>query len=207
MSKRFDQKARELDEHPVMREIALKFSQTLLTHVPLSQNYNMLDYGCGSGLIGMHLYSAVKSITMMDNSEGMLNILKEKIQKDNISNMEVMKSDLESSEIEPETFDVIYMNNVLHHIDDISSFLRLAKKTLKPKGYLCIGDFEKEDGSFHEDNSDVKHFGFDEQEIDAYLENCNLKKMKMEKYYIIKKPDKSGELQHYPLFIMTSIKA
>ena len=89
MSKRFDEKARELDAHPVMREIALSFSRTLSTHVPLSQNFHVLDYGCGSGLIGMHLYSAVKSMTMMDSSEGMLNVLKEKIQKDNISNMMV----------------------------------------------------------------------------------------------------------------------
>lgn len=207
MSKRFDEKARELDAHPVMREIALNFSRTLSTHVHLSESFRVLDYGCGSGLIGMHLHSAVKSITMMDSSEGMLNILVEKIQKHNIQNMEVMKSDMESSGIEAETFDVIYMNNVLHHIDDIPSFLRLTKNTLKPNGYLCIGDFEKEDGSFHEDNSDVRHFGFDEREIDAYLERCNLKKMIMERYYSISKPNKSGELQHYPLFFMTSIKA
>ncbi|CAK8724090.1 hypothetical protein GMJAKD_13585 [Candidatus Electrothrix aarhusensis] len=207
MSKRFDQKARELDEHPVMREIALKFSQTFLTHVPLTQNCNILDYGCGSGLIGMHLYLNAKSIIMMDTSEGMLNILKEKIQKNDISNMEIMNCELEKAQIEPKSSDVIYMNNVLHHIEDVSAFLTVAKKILKPKGYLCIGDFEKEDGSFHDDNSDVRHFGFEEHEIDKYLANCSLKKIKRERYYTIKKPDNSGQMQQYPLFFISAIKA
>jgi len=50
VSKRFDEKARELDAHPVMREIALSFSRILSAHVHLSKNFNVLDYGCGSGL-------------------------------------------------------------------------------------------------------------------------------------------------------------
>jgi len=49
MSKYFDKKAQELDQHPIMREIALKFFNTLSTHIPLSPEYRMLDYGCGSG--------------------------------------------------------------------------------------------------------------------------------------------------------------
>lgn len=208
MSKRFDQKARELDQHPVMREIALNFYRTLSTHIPLAYNYKVLDYGCGSGLIGMHLYKNVNSLVMMDTSKGMLNILKEKIQNENISNMHIMNCDLENARIVSERFDVIYMNNVLHHIEDILFFLGIAKSALKPKGYLCIGDFEKEDGSFHDDNSDVKHFGFEEQEIDGYLRTCGLQKLKTERYFTIKKPTNSGAIQEYPLFfISTTTKA
>jgi ubiquinone/menaquinone biosynthesis C-methylase UbiE len=207
MNKRFDQKARELDEHPIMREMALEFFRTLLNHVPMSQSFDVLDYGCGSGLIGMHLYPTVRSLTMMDSSEGMLDILNEKIETEHISNMQVMNCELEDSKIESSTYDVIYLNNVLHHIDDVTSFLKLIKNLLKPSGYLCIGDFEKEDGSFHEDNSDVYHFGFDKQEIDDYFDKCSLNKKKSERYYTIKKPNQSGKIQDYPLFFVTTIKA
>ncbi|MBF0379351.1 MAG: class I SAM-dependent methyltransferase [Desulfamplus sp.] len=207
MNNRFDQKARELDEHPVMREVALKFSQTLLSHVPLSQKYNILDYGCGSGLIGMHLYKKVNSLVMMDTSEGMLCILKEKILKNNINNMEIINCELEKAQIEPDKFDVIYINNVLHHIEDISSFLAVVKKSLKPKGYFCIGDLEKEDGSFHSDNADVRHFGFEEHEIEEYLANCNFEKIKNERYYTVKKPDNSGKIKQYPMFFISATKS
>jgi ubiquinone/menaquinone biosynthesis C-methylase UbiE len=207
MSKRFDTKAQELDEHPIMREIALEFSRMLSVHVPLSQRFRVLDYGCGSGLIGMHLYSNVGSLTMMDSSEGMLDILNEKIEKEHISNMKVMNCALEESKIESSTFDLIYMNNVLHHIENATSFLKSIKNLLKPNGHLCIGDFEKEDGSFHEDNSDVHSFGFDEHEIDEYCIECGLEKITRKRYYTIKKPNQSGVIQEYPLFFVTTIKA
>ena len=206
MSKYFDKKAQELDQHPIMREIALKFFNTLSTHIPLSPEYRMLDYGCGSGLIGMYLYPFVNSITMMDSSTVMLDILEEKIKENNIQNMEVINSDLKSSPISDGSFDVIYLNNVLHHIEDVESFLKLVNQNLKPKGSLCIGDFEKEDGSFHEDNADVKHFGFDEAEINKYFHNSSLQILKNERYYTIKKPDKLGEMKEYPLFLATTIK-
>jgi putative AdoMet-dependent methyltransferase len=206
MSTRFDQKAQELDAHPIIREIAHCFAQTLSHHLALSQDDHLLDYGCGSGLIGMHLYPFVSSITMMDRSEGMLNILEEKIRRDKIINMEILKCELETSGIGAETFDVIYMNNVLHHIGNISPFLQLATRMLKTDGHLCIGDIEKEDGSFHEDNSDVRHFGFDAQEIDAFLSECNLKKLKSERYYTVNRPNRSGEMEQYPLFFTTAVK-
>lgn len=48
MNNRFDQKAKELDSHPVIRDIALKFSQTLKKNVHISENMHLLDFGCGS---------------------------------------------------------------------------------------------------------------------------------------------------------------
>lgn len=55
MKNRFDQKAKEPDEHPIVRDTALKFSQTLRNHAPVSGNTHILDYGFCSGLIDMHL--------------------------------------------------------------------------------------------------------------------------------------------------------
>ncbi len=206
MSKRFDEQAREIDQSPIMRDIAANFYRTLSTHVPLSHSFDILDYGCGTGLIGMHLYAHVKSLVMMDNSKGMLSVLSEKIERDNIPNMAIMNCEITNSRMAPESFDVIYANNVLHHMADVTEFFQITRNLLKPDGYLCIGDLEKEDGSFHDDNSDVKHFGFDEDELDMFLKNSSLERIKTERYYTVEKPLDAGEIQKFPLFFITTRK-
>ncbi|MDA3797948.1 MAG: class I SAM-dependent methyltransferase [Kiritimatiellae bacterium] len=75
MNNRFDQKAKEMDGNPTIRDVALKFSQVLKEEVQLTTESKLLDYGCGSGLIGMHLYKDVSSIVMLDSSAGMLELL------------------------------------------------------------------------------------------------------------------------------------
>jgi tRNA (cmo5U34)-methyltransferase len=207
MNSRFDQKAKELDEHPVIRDIAFKFSQTLKTNVSLSDDMHILDYGCGSGLIGIHLYKEVGLLVMIDSSEGMLDILRDKIVQHNISNMKIINSSVYKFSSEAETYDVVYMNNVLHHIDDIVRFLRKITLILKPGGYLCLGDLIREDGTFHDDNTDVKHFGFDENELSNILKKIGLNNIRLEEYYVINKPDKSGTMREYPLFFMSAVKA
>ena len=207
VNSRFDQKAKELDEHPVIRDIALKFSQTLKKSVPISKETRLLDFGCGSGLVGMHLHQDSGSIAMVDSSKGMLNILRDKIDRNNISNMTVMNCSIHEISAESEMFDIIYMNNVLHHIEDLPEFFQQISMLLKPSGHVCVGDLTKEDGTFHDDNTDVKHFGFEEHESRRILEECGFTDIRWEQYYLVKKPDKSGCIHDYPLFFMSAIKA
>ncbi len=200
----FDHKAKAMDQNPVIREMALNFSLAITKHMPPSPEIDVMDYGCGSGLIGMHLYKNYRSMIMMDTSVGMLEILKEKIEAQNITNMRVINCGIENAPLEPGCFDLIYTNNVLHHIADIPGFLANIKPLLKTGGHLCIGDLEKEDGTFHPDGMDVEHFGFAEQEVRAYLNDSGFGVMDYQRYYIINKPNKYGEMQQYPCFFTAS---
>ncbi|HIP50289.1 MAG TPA: class I SAM-dependent methyltransferase [Candidatus Pacebacteria bacterium] len=204
---KFDEKARMLDEHPIIRDIALKFSQTMKKNITIKKSFHALDYGCGSGLIGMHIYSDIDNLVMMDTSHGMLEILHEKINKKNISNIEMINKDIYEYDFNNEQFDLIYMNNVLHHIENISKFTIKIASILKPNGYLCIGDLNSENGTFHDDNSDVKHFGFEEVELNNILKDSGFKNIKYEEYFIVKKPDNIGNLDNYSMFFMHANKS
>ena len=207
MKNRFDRKAKEMDSHPVIQEAARTFSRTLKKHIPLSGTMRVLDYGCGSGLAGMHLYKNVGSLVMLDTSEGMLDLVREKIARHDISNIKVTNCDTSPVCGKEESFDLIYMSNVLHHIDDIPAFVRRLGSMLKSGGYLCIGDLTKEPGTFHEDNTDVKHFGFDESALGDILKRNGFKNIQWEEYYVVNKPDKEGCIRSYPLFFMHAMKA
>lgn len=200
MTNPFDKRARTIDENPRNREMAIKFSETLLTTLPVSSFWNVLDYGCGSGRIGIEICNHVKYLTMMDSSSGMLEVLRENISDKNISNMEIIQSEIADSNIDDESLDLIYLNNVLHHIEKIDDFLNILHKKIKGNGFICIGDIIKEDGTFHEDNSHVKHFGFSSEDISKHYTNNGFKPVDFKQYYVAKKVNNKEEMKDFPMF-------
>ncbi len=48
---------------------------------------NTLEYGCGSGQISFLLSDQFRNIILADTSEGMLNVVRDKIEKHRVQNM------------------------------------------------------------------------------------------------------------------------
>jgi len=78
--------------------------------------------------------------------------------------------------------------------------------SLKTNGYLCIGDLKSENRTFHDDNSNVRHFGFDKIKLNNILRNIGFGDIQNEEYFIVKKPDRTGLIQEYPMFFMYAKK-
>ena len=57
--------------------------------------------------------------------------------------------------------DLIVSAMTLHHIAEISTLLCSLSRWLRSGGYLALADLDTEDGSFHQDLTDVHHFGLD----------------------------------------------
>jgi len=56
---------------------------------------NVLDYGCGSGLVTLKIQPLVKSITGMGQFRGMLEVLRSKVERQNLKNVHIRFMDLE----------------------------------------------------------------------------------------------------------------
>ncbi len=59
----------------------------LLSRLPLEKSFSVLDVGSGPGTLSFPLASHVRSVTALDYSKGMLDILKNRIHEDNIGNI------------------------------------------------------------------------------------------------------------------------
>lgn len=167
----------------------------------------LLDFGCGSGLVAMHLYKEAGSVVLLDSSTGMLNVLREKIGRHHISNMKVIQGEIDDPSLEAGSFDLIYMCNVLHHIEDVPPLLDKLRRLLTPDGHLCIGDLVKESGAFHQDHTAVWHFGFEKSELCETVRSSGFGNIHWEEYHTIRKPDPTGTMREYPLFFMSAVKA
>ena len=68
----FDKAAADWDKEP--RRIALMqaIGEAILREAAPTRDMDLLDYGCGTGLVGLFLLPHVRSVTGADNSPGIL---------------------------------------------------------------------------------------------------------------------------------------
>lgn len=130
--------------------------------VKLHSDMNVLEFGCGTGLISFNLYQSVNKIIGYDTSEKMIDVFNRKINELNANNVKSTTELLKYSN----QIDCILSSMVFHHIPDIRSQLYELSKVLTSKGELFIVDLDKDDGSFHKDEVGFEgHNGFDRDEF------------------------------------------
>lgn len=168
-------------------------------------NLTAMEFGCGTGLVSFNLYDKFKKVTMIDASEGMIEILKSKIDEYKVTNMEPICIDLCNEKLD-ESYDVIYNSMVLHHIEDTNFIVKNFYDHLNNSGHLYIVDLNEEDGRFHMNYPDFHgHNGFDQNKLQKILEEAGFTDVKSTTFYEGEK-EIQGEAIKYSLFIMEGKK-
>ena len=201
----FDERARDWDSDPDKVERARAVAETIRASVPLSRKMNALEYGCGTGLLSFALQSDLGRITLADTSQGMLDVLKEKIANAGVTNMHPVRLDLTHDPLPDERYDLTYSLMTLHHIEDTKNILEKFHALLKPKGYLLVADLDQEDGSFHTDGSTDVHKGFERTALQRQVETAGFGNISFSTAYQIKKKINNEETV-FPIFLMAAQK-
>lgn len=166
----FDIEAKLWDIDPQRQKRAEIFAREINELVNPHPRLNALEFGCGTGLLSFHLKERFKTITLADNSKGMIEVLNNKIRKECVDNFFPQHIDLMSNSKSKIKYDIVYSLMALHHIQNLESAFNRFKSMVLKNGYLCIGDLVKEDGSFHESYINFNgHNGFDKDEISLLL--------------------------------------
>jgi len=196
----FDIQAKDWDNDPMKTKRAKIFAKEITDFIKPNKNWNALEFGSGTGLLSHELKDAFEEITLVDNSEGMINVLNGKIENCGITNFKPLLLDLLEDNLNIGTFNVIFTLMTLHHIIDLNKILSIFNSLLKSNGYLCIADLVKEDGSFHINHPDFDgHNGFDKNELSPFLIQNGFN---VEYYNICFEIEKESENKTYPLFLM-----
>lgn len=201
----FDERARDWDSDPAKVERARVVAQAINAALPSNRQMTALEYGCGTGLLSFALADSFTSITLADTSQGMLDVLATKIEQANIHHFHPLHLDLGNQPLPSTRFDVIYSLMTMHHILDISRFLANFYYLLKPGGFLCVADLEKEDGSFHGPSVTDVHKGFDRLEFQADLEKTGFADIQFSSVFEVKKII-AGQEKAFPVFLAVARK-
>jgi ubiquinone/menaquinone biosynthesis C-methylase UbiE len=202
----FDAAAAGWDAEPRRVKLAQEVVAAVCRELPITPAMEVLDYGCGSGLVTLGLQPFVRRITGADSSQGMLEVLKRKLQERGISNVATKNIDLEDLGRLDGRYDLIVSSMTMHHVLDVTALVGSLAQGLNPGGWLALADLEREDGGFHEDSTGVHHHGFEREFFrSVFLANA-LVDIRIIEAARVSKPDGAGGLRTYPVLLCLARK-
>ncbi len=154
---RFDAVASSWDGESRRVRLAQGVAEAIRRHVALSPDLEVLDFGCGTGLLSFELAPQVGRLTGADTSTGMLEVFRTKAEGFPGS---VMARAIQPSGDLGGPYHLIVSSMTLHHVQDLPPLLRRFHASLRPGGRVALADLAPEGGAFHEDHGDVFHHGF-----------------------------------------------
>lgn len=157
-NKRFNQEALSWDTRPFVNEASQEAAKAI-TAKAKSLNWKpkqVLEIGCGTGIMSFLIALHVERVVAIDAAQGMIDVLKQKLQKDgapkNILPIAVLLEDPEDPSLPPadeakpdgprQKFDLITSHLVLHHIPDLKGVLKTMLGCLSNDGRVMLTDFE-----------------------------------------------------------------
>ena len=100
----------------------------------LLKNFNILDIGCGGGLISEPMARLGGSVTGIDASEKNIKVAKVHANQNKLDICYLNKSPEQMNEIEK--FDIILNLEVVEHVDNVNLFIESCSKLLKKNGIM-----------------------------------------------------------------------
>jgi 2-polyprenyl-3-methyl-5-hydroxy-6-metoxy-1,4-benzoquinol methylase len=165
----FDKEAAKWDANQGRVKLANEVADAIIREAMPARDMDVLDFGCGTGLVMLRLQPLVRNILGVDSSQGMLGVLEEKIKTQGITNARTLLVDFEKNGRIEGRYHLLVSSMTLHHVPDTARLFKQWHELLLPGGLLCFADLDAEDGSFHGDNTGVFHQGFDRRHLKKLL--------------------------------------
>jgi ubiquinone/menaquinone biosynthesis C-methylase UbiE len=202
----FDLEAGSWDEKPERVKMAQDVARSIQEAIRLNDGMEVMDFGCGTGLLTLQIQPFARFVTGVDSSSGMLEVLREKIEKQKLSNVKAQFLDLEGGDTLDGAYDLIVSNMTLHHVRDVGTLLAQFHRVLKSGGSLALADLDQEGGRFHGDNTGVFHFGFDRSALKKEYEKAGFVEIRDRTAAEVVKTAPDGGKNKFSIFLVTGKK-
>ena len=205
MSDYFADKAKAWDAQPMRQAMALAFIAELARLAPLTPDTDALEFGAGTGLVGVRLAPRLRSLALLDTSPAMLAKLAEKLAPLHLPQASIHHHDLTATPWTGTAPDLIFSLMALHHVPDPRAAIAAFAATLKPGGRAGVADLLPEDGSFH-GAEPAFHNGFDPGVVLAWFQAAGFAEAEAHPFHTLAKPGPDGVLRDYGLFVLSARK-
>lgn len=161
------------------------------------ENAHILDFGCGTGLVGIPLLAHCKKLSFLDPSEPMLEILRESLEKQPQKNYDVTHGAIFDYKGDDD-LDIVIAQLVIHHVSDQVEVLREILKHMKPGGRIYVVEFMP---------SEVRKSAWTEEQFRAMFEQAGFREFKQHDWMPmhVAFPPSTVETDH-PLCMIRALK-
>lgn len=195
----FAHKAEAYDKEVARIGNVTNIANLILKEIDYSKAMHLMDFGSGTGLLLSKIAPYVGKITAIDISKSMNETLESKRNTIDCS-LEIIEMDLTKEHLN-QKFDGIISSMTIHHVKDTLALFKKLYEMLNSNGTIALSDLDKEDGSFHKEDTGVFHFGFDRDEFVGMAKSAGFKNLKIQTVGLVEKP-----YGKYPVFLLTGSK-
>ncbi|MDA3904698.1 MAG: class I SAM-dependent methyltransferase [Bacteroidales bacterium] len=195
----FDKKAKDYDKEQARVDNVTNIANLILKKVAYSKDMSIMDFGSGTGLLLSKIAPHIGKITAIDISKSMNETLESK--RNTIDcKLDIIELDLSKDNLY-QKFDGIISSMTIHHVKDTLALFNKFYGMLNSGGTIALSDLDKEDGSFHNEDTGIFHFGFDREEFVNLAKRAGFKNVKIQTVGLVEKP-----YGKYPVFLLTGNK-
>ncbi|MBF0290422.1 MAG: methyltransferase domain-containing protein [SAR324 cluster bacterium] len=139
---------------------------------------DVLDFGCGTGLLTEKISNLASSVVAIDSSKKMIDILTEKkLENVNPFVCEITQESVKTIAAFHSKFDLIVASSVCAFLEDYDSTLIHLKSLLRPEGLFVQWDWKRVESD--------SEFGFTEDMIQQAYSNLDLKVIEIKSVFSI----------------------
>jgi len=135
------------------------------------------DLGAGEGTFSQLLAQRAAKVIAVDNSAKMVELGAKLARENGIANLEYRLGDLESPPVEPQSLDLAFFSQSLHHALHPREAVNAAYGLLKPGGRIVILDLKRHTFEQARELYADTWLGFSEVELRAFLEQAQFKEV------------------------------
>ena len=158
-------------------------SNRVLNTIGLKKGDTFLDAGCGDGYMSTAASKIVGDegkVYAVDVWEESINAFKEKIESENIKNIEASVADItQKIPVDDESIDILYMGNVLHGFvenNEVESVMKEIQRVIKQGGLFAVVEFKKEEST----HGPPLHVRITPEEVEEIVKNYEFAVNKVE---------------------------
>lgn len=194
----FAHKAASYEKNKKRVENVNNIAKVITKNLNLNKAMHVLDFGSGTGLLLERIAPYVGKITAIDVSPAMNKQLEE---KQLTCELEILNIDLTKTTIS-QNFAGIISSMTLHHIEDVPAMFDTFYNLLDADGFIAIADLDKEDGSFHTEDTGVFHHGFEHEPLLEIAQQAGFTDAQIIPVSVIEK-----DHGNFPIFLLMARKS
>ena len=202
---RFNTIASEWDSDPGRVLMAQKVARAMRAALAPTGQERALEFGAGTGLVTLLMAPKFAHVTALDSSAGMLDVLRQKCEKKQLSQVETIEG-MVPDQIPDARYDLIYSSMTMHHVEDVPALLKTLADHLTPGGRVALADLDTEDGGFHREAKGVVHHGFARGAFGDWLRDAGFADVQFSTAFTVQRASDDGTVHEYPIFLAIASK-